>query len=256
MSLDTFNVNLCVWRCIAVHRRARPDRSTAAARQLAQSVFNILGNEFEKTSLDELTAVERFLNGNKLLREWVGVGVYEPERTAAGETVRHLCRNAPPRIKNVLTISAFDGHAFLMKHINRLAGVYNCGQCGAQLTQAPHLQRHPLRCANGEFGVFCYNEEVPFPASAFENALFSVETLRVAATNWIESEARRRGIYVHHTVCGYGEERWVAGQAVDSFQASSGTVFQSHGCYYHGCLKCYSDRRVRFVEGKTTTQLL
>ena len=32
LALDTYRDNLCLWRCIAVHRGSRPDRSTTAAR--------------------------------------------------------------------------------------------------------------------------------------------------------------------------------------------------------------------------------
>ena len=37
VALDTFQDNLCLWHCIAVHCGARPDRSTAAALELAKS---------------------------------------------------------------------------------------------------------------------------------------------------------------------------------------------------------------------------
>ena len=40
-SLDTFDDNLCLWRCIAVYRRALPNRSTQAARELAKSYFQL-----------------------------------------------------------------------------------------------------------------------------------------------------------------------------------------------------------------------
>ena len=41
LALDTYQDNLCLWRCIAVHRGARPDRSTTAARELAKSFFKL-----------------------------------------------------------------------------------------------------------------------------------------------------------------------------------------------------------------------
>jgi len=37
VSLDTFNDNLCLWRCIAVHKGARVDRCTKKAREMAKS---------------------------------------------------------------------------------------------------------------------------------------------------------------------------------------------------------------------------
>lgn len=39
VSLDTFRANFCLWRCITVHQRSRPDRTTIAARQLARASF-------------------------------------------------------------------------------------------------------------------------------------------------------------------------------------------------------------------------
>ena len=36
VALDTYNDNLCLWRCIAVHRGARTDRCTRAAKDLAK----------------------------------------------------------------------------------------------------------------------------------------------------------------------------------------------------------------------------
>ena len=41
IALDTYKDNLCLWRCIAVHRGSRPDRSTTAARELAKGFFNL-----------------------------------------------------------------------------------------------------------------------------------------------------------------------------------------------------------------------
>ena len=41
VALDTYKDNLCLWRCIAVHRGSRPDRSTTAAWELAKGYFNL-----------------------------------------------------------------------------------------------------------------------------------------------------------------------------------------------------------------------
>lgn len=63
VALDTFRDNLCLWRCIDVHRGPRPDRSTQAVRELAKSFFKLVTalNVLPKTSLDELDKVERHL---------------------------------------------------------------------------------------------------------------------------------------------------------------------------------------------------
>jgi len=88
VALDTYQDNLCLWRCIAVHRGARPDRSTTAARELAKSFFEHITapNDSPKTSLDELDRVERHLNQGAAFSDWRGIRVYEPVRVK-GEVV-------------------------------------------------------------------------------------------------------------------------------------------------------------------------
>ena len=70
VALDTYKDNLCLWRCIAVHNGARPDRSTEAARDLAKSFYKFESMPTSwvgKTSMDELEKVETHLNRGKPL---------------------------------------------------------------------------------------------------------------------------------------------------------------------------------------------
>ena len=55
-SLDTFGDNMCLWRCIAVYRGARPDRCTQSARQMARGFFK--SDIVPRTCLGELDRVE------------------------------------------------------------------------------------------------------------------------------------------------------------------------------------------------------
>lgn len=132
VSLDTFRANFCLWRCITVHQRARPDRTTIAARQLARASFR----DCPRTSLDELDKVERHLNKGKTLENWLGICVYKQEWIEAGNVVWHPRRNAPPKVKNILMIGVFNGHAFLIKDFEKLAKNNACVHCCARFTQA------------------------------------------------------------------------------------------------------------------------
>ena len=82
VALDTYQDNLCLWRCIAVNRGANPQRSTQAARELAKSFYKLSfsPDDVGETSFDELDEVERHLNENKPLSDWFGIRVYEPEQ--------------------------------------------------------------------------------------------------------------------------------------------------------------------------------
>ena len=89
VSLNTFNYNLYLWRCIAVHNGERPYRSTRAARELVKSSLKLAAtpNNIEKASIDELDNVERHLNREKCVSECLGIKVYEPERQVEQDDV-------------------------------------------------------------------------------------------------------------------------------------------------------------------------
>jgi len=77
LALDTYRDNLCLWRCIAVHRGSRPDRSTTPARELAKSFFYLIATpqDCRKTCLDELDEVEKHLNKKQIFKDWLGIRV-------------------------------------------------------------------------------------------------------------------------------------------------------------------------------------
>ena len=166
LALDTCKDNLCLWRCITVHRGARPDRSTQGARELAKSIFKLKAapNDISKTSLDELDKVERHLNHRAAFSDWLGIRVYEPERMEGG-VVWHLRGNPPAKLRNILTIGIYEGHAFVIKDISKLARTYACVHCSGRFTKAFNLQRHAERCAQGKTVIDCPAERVEAPQS-------------------------------------------------------------------------------------------
>ena len=153
IALDTYKDNLCLWRCIAVHRGSRPDRSTTAARELAKGFFNLKATpqDCRKTSLNELDEVEKHLNKKQIFKDWLGIRVYEPERLQNSEVVWHLSRTPPAKLTNILTIGIYEGHAFIIKDIMKIAKVYECVHCHTRFNKACNLQRHAERCTQGNW---------------------------------------------------------------------------------------------------------
>ena len=96
VSVDTYGDNMCLWRCIAVYKGARPDRCTKLAKQLARGFFQ--NDIFPRTSLDELEKVEQYLNKGKQLCEWLGIRAYEPKLQENGDINWHLITNAPDKL--------------------------------------------------------------------------------------------------------------------------------------------------------------
>ena len=129
-SLDTFSL----WRCIAVYKGVRPDRCTQAANWIARGFFK--SELVLRNSVDELDKVEGYLNRGKQLFEWLGIRVYKPGRQENGDIHWHLGKNPSDKLKNIVTIGIYEGHAFLIKEINKLAKTYVCKNCQARFTQA------------------------------------------------------------------------------------------------------------------------
>lgn len=71
----------------------------------------------------------------------------------------------------------------------------------------------------------------------------------------MESDAKRRRIHIHHAKCGHGGERWVEKWPIDGFHHLSQTIFQFHGCFFHGCPRCYPDREAVLAHGVTAAEL-
>ena len=255
LGLDTYKDNLCLWRCIAVHRGSRPDRSTTAARELAKSFFNFIATpqDCRKTSLDELDEVERHINQKLNFSDWLGIRVYEPERVE-GEVVWHLRRNPPTKLTNILTIGIYEGHAFIIKDISKLAKTYACVHCRARFTQACSLQRHTQTCAQGKTMIDCPAERVEAPQTAFEKAFYPKHSASPESLRWLEQEAARRKIRIHHAACGHSGERWVEHAPVDRYNHEMRTVFQYHGCHWHRCRKCYPNDRNKIIARDNQTR--
>ena len=254
ISLDTYGDNLCVWRCIAVYQGARPDRCTQLARQLARGFFNT--DNVPRTCLDELDKVEQYLNKEKQLREWMGIRVYEPERQENGEIHWHLRRNPSDKLKKIMTIGIHEGHAFLIKDIAKLAKIYVCNDCQSRFTKVSHLQRHAKTCNQGETEIKCPEQKVKKPLTKYEEAFNSFTKTSPQCHEWLEKEEKRLGFHIHHAACGQGGERCLVGSPFDSYEPSWRTVYEFHGCFFHGCPRCVKTKRDEpTIIGKTPNQL-
>ena len=218
VALDTYRDNLCLWRCIAVHRGARPDRSTKVAQGLVKSFFKLrnMPTNSSKTSLDELEKVEMHLNKGTAFSNWLGIRVYIPERVGT-EVVWHLTRNPATQLKNIMTIGIFGEHAFLIKDIANLAKTYACVHCNARFTQAGSLQRHAERCAQGKTVIDCPGKKVEAPETAYEKAFYPKHQASKESLRWLEYVAKHWKIRIHHAMSGHGGERWIERAPVDGY---------------------------------------
>ena len=256
VALDTYRDNLCLWRCIAVHRGARLNRSTEVARGLAKSFFKLenVPTDSPKTSLDDLQKNENHLNQGVAFADWLGIRVNEPEKGEDGKVVWHLRRNPALQLKNILTIGIYEGHAFVIKDIARLAKLYVCGHCRARFTQAWNLQRHAQICSQGNTIIDCPGKKVEALQTAFEKAFYPKHWASKESLRWLDCEAKRQNIHIHHAMCCHGGERWVARAPVDGYNPITRTIYQYHGCHWHGCRNCFPNDRNRIIDRNNQTR--
>ena len=237
-ALDTYEDNLCLFRCLAVHKGAVSYRCTKRARELATEFYGSMEElkDVPKISLDQVKRVEEHFK--------VGIRVYEPTPNGDWLLTRQPARY--DRLGTVpMTIGIYEQHAFLIKDISKLTNVYVCGYCQQRFTQAFHIERHAKACAKGDTIIVCPGKRVLSPQSAYEKAFYPNGPISLSSIRWLEAESRQRDVHIHHQLCGHGGERWIEGAPVDGYDPVKKTVYQFHGCHWHGCLSCYSTETKR-----------
>ena len=243
LSLDTYEDNLCLFRCIAVHWGATPKRNMRKTRELEKSFFTQRPDLRNRLTDKHLSLLEKHFKQ--------GIAAYEVQPN--GDFIlTHVPANYDQVGISLLNMGLYYGHAFLITDLKQVANTYTCGECQARFTQSCHLARHVANnCSRGQTKINCLNNRIKAPSSVYERAFYPEQTCSFVAIKWLEWEAKNRGIHIHHARCGHGGERKILGARVDGYHQESKTVFQFHGCLWHGCEKCYPEDRQKPVQQNT-----
>ena len=243
LSLDTYEDNLCLFRCIAVHWGAHVRDNLRKTRELEKSFFSQRPDLRNRLTDKHLSLLEKHFKQ--------GIAAYEVQPN--GDFVlTHIPANYDQVGIPLLNMGLYYGHAFLITDLKQVAGTYTCGDCQARFTRADNLVRHAANnCSRGQTKINCLNNRIKAPSSAYERAFYPEQTCSFVAIKWLEWEAKKRGIHIHHARCGHGGERQILGARVDGYHEETKTVFQFHGCLWHGCEKCYPEDRQGLVMQKT-----
>ena len=143
-----------------------------------------------------------------------------------------------------------QGHCFFIKDIELLTKIWECVGCRQRFNRHDNYNRHVTggTCGGGKTKLIC-------PGEKFERIMNSTEKVfyggnkkfSYAACQWIEKQSELIGRHIHHALCGHGGEYYVhlyAGKEkdsrareipVDGYEPKSNTIFQYHGCKWHGC---------------------
>ena len=234
LSLDTYRDNRCLFRCIAVHQGAKVRDNMRKTRELENDFFAQHPGLRNRLTDKHLSLLERHFKQ--------GIAAYTVQPN--GDFIlTHFPANYHKVGKPVLTMGLYAGHSFLIKNLAQVARSFTCAVCQARFTTACNLMRHAKdRCSGGRTKINCPNNRIEVPSSAYEKAFYPEARCSFIATKWLEWEAKQRGIHIHHSRCGHGGERHILGARVDGYHPETKTVFQYHGCFWHGCKQCYPER--------------
>ena len=221
ISLDQHEDYFCLFRCLAVHEGSTAHRCVRRTQELVRSFFDAQPNLSPPPPLnmgDRVVqppiAVDKLYWVEKHFQQ--GIAAYTV--TPAGDFVlTHTPAHYDQLGRPTMTIGIYEEHAFLITDINKVTNNYECGDCAARFTQSNNLMRHAKMCSRGQTKFDCPGNRILAPESVFEKAFYPNSSFGFKAVCWMEHEAKKRGIHIHHQRCGHGGERTIFGCKVDGY---------------------------------------
>ena len=152
------------------------------------------------------------------------------------------------------------GHCFYIKKMDVLCNRWECKGFRQMFTRNEDLKRHlkEERCTGRKTKIICSGGKLKRILNSFEKVFYGGDTkFSYTACQWIEVQTIETGNHIHHKMCGHGGERmvtvWVLNDKVKKepvsflvhgFEPETNTVYQFHGCHWHGHT-CLKDRTTR-----------
>ena len=264
-AIDKIDDNLCFWRCLVIHQRImkgekRPEKKTNRdALKLARDFYKRPNLKREYVKPTRLVDFENIAKQFK-----VNIRLFEP-RENQDKTAWRLVFGKNQFKKNLpcVDIGLFvyedhdekqaekdnrylrQGHCFFIKDIELLTKTWECVGCRQRFNRHDNYNRHVTggTCDGGKTKLICPGEKFERIMNSTEKVFYGGNTkFSYAACQWIEKQSELTGRHIHH-----GGEYYVhlyAGKEknshareipVDGYEPESNTIFQYHGCKWHGC---------------------
>ena len=275
-AIDKIDDNLCFWRCLVIHQRImkgekRPEEKTNRdALKLARDFYkrpNLKRGDVKPTRLVDFENIAKQFKVNIRLFEPRGNEDKTAWRLVFGKN--QFKKNLPCVDIGLLVYEDHDkkqaeednrysrqGHCFFIKDIELLTKTWECVGCGQRFNRHDNYNRHGTggTCGRGKTKLICPGEKFERIMNSTEKVFYGGNTkFSYAACQWIEKQSELIGRHIHHALCGHGGEYYVYLYAekekdsrareipVDGYEPESNTIFQYHGCKWHGC-PCRKER--------------
>ena len=260
-AIDKIRDNLCFWRCLAIHQRImkgkkRPEEYTnREALKLARDFYknqNLKREDVKPTRLVDFENIAKQFKVNIRLFE-LAKGSKTAWRLVFGKN--QFKKNLPCVDIGLFVYGDYEededeedkrdsrqGHCFFIKDIELLAKLWECAGCKQRFNRHDNYNRHVTggTCGGGKTKLICPGTKFRRIMNSSEKVFYGENTnFSYAACQWIEKQSELIGKHIHHALCGHGGEFSVkiGGKKifVDGYEPKTRTIFQYHGCKWHGC---------------------
>ena len=139
----TYNDNLCLFRCLALHQGCDVRRlETTVVTLYAKYTDTLVHHDFAGVTIDDLSKIEATFGVNVVVYKLVPTG---NEKTKAEIVRRSLCSYA-----QTMYLNLYEAHFSYIKDIRMYSHSYKCSKCEQALWKTPYdLHRHERTCEAG-----------------------------------------------------------------------------------------------------------
>ena len=138
----TYNDNLCLFRCLALHQGCDVRHLEATVVTLYAKYTDTPVHDFAGVTIDDLSKIEATFG--------VNVVVYKLDEITDGTTVGALVRRSLCQFTDTMTLNLYETHFSYIRDINMYCHSYRCSRCGESLWKYPSLlHRHESTCEAG-----------------------------------------------------------------------------------------------------------
>ena len=145
-----YSDNLCLFRCLALHRGGDVRRLEPAVKTLyeAYTQDGVSMEEFAGVTLDDLYRVETTFQTNVCVYKLV-----KPDGED-GKTTAELVRRSVCKYPDTLYLNLHETHFSFIQDVRMYCHSYRCRKCGDSLSEAWKLRKHESTCTGGVRRVY------------------------------------------------------------------------------------------------------
>ena len=138
----TYNDNICLFRCLALHQGCDVRHLEATVVTLYAKYTDIPVHDFAGVTIEDVHKVETKFKTN--------VVIYQLVKTPDGKTVAELVRRSPAQYPETMYVHLYETHFSYIRDMKKFSHSYRCSKCENSMWKRPAwLERHELRCEAG-----------------------------------------------------------------------------------------------------------